>query len=369
MSSIAAIGAPAIPTPAKPVAVEVEKSPTEVRQPAGPGGHLSLAQTLDMADNLAELRSSLTRRRAGGREGGDDAVSGTAWADQVLDEEVWPKVASIRQTLETQQNLSSLRSFIAGLFPDPSDQVLVLRSLLDDEEIDRINRSQLQELLDEVLASTDPKTLKAGINVAVKAKLFGSLCGTTPKALRESYRDFLGSAMDTQDQYEFWISQYGFDKRFLIVDFIEKSLAVDMYSLDPSCSRLEFGNLLTYMRGLSTIRSADRTFLAECWNEDLMGRLDVTREQLLREMLSVVRNAGGFRKLFDGAFVKARFTLSTGEKALLVQRLRRALKAIPHDLWFDASYQVRAIDELDELTVRANARESALSPSGQKVIA
>ena len=86
------------------------------------------------------------------------------------------------------------------------------------------------------------------------------LLAATPAQLRQTYRDFLGDG-EPLTSYEEWIALYGFESRTRVVDFIEHAMGADMYALDPSCSRLEFGYLLQRVRQLTMLRSADYLLL------------------------------------------------------------------------------------------------------------
>lgn len=308
-----------------------------------------LQQALAMSDDLAGLVSSMRRNRARGADEGSHVPQ--AWLEHVLDPKGPEKLAALRLQLDQlpSVDLATLRGLLSALFTDPSDVVAVLRTLRSADELE-----ELAELLDELeqeLMDGGPaqgRAVRAGLNVALKARLHAGRLAASPVQLRQSYRQFLGSG-EPLDSYEEWIALYGFERRTRVVDFIEHAMATDMYALDPSCSRIEFGQLLQRVRQLTTIRSADHLLLACCWDAEMMPRIGVTQLALLSALFALVRQGGGLRQLFDSVFLQVTHALDAAEKVRFAQNMRRFLKAVPHGLWQAVEQQVEAQQELDAL--------------------
>ncbi|WP_416186558.1 HrpJ domain-containing protein [Herbaspirillum sp. RTI4] len=94
------------------------------------------------------------------------------------------------------------------------------------------------------------------MNVAVNAKLFSAKLHLNPKVLRRLYRNFLENSEDALFIYRQWIEEYGLERRHALVDFVSAALVSDIYSLDPSCSNIEFNSLLFCNVRLRLIRSS-----------------------------------------------------------------------------------------------------------------
>lgn len=307
-----------------------------------------LHQALAMSDDLAGLVSSMRRNRARGADEGSPVTQ--AWHEHVLDPKGPEKLAALRLQLDQlpSVDLATLRGLLSALFTDPSDAVAVLRTLRSGAELE-----ELAEILDaleqELMGGPAQGTaVRAGLNVALKARLHANRLAASPVQLRQSYREFLDIG-EPLDSYEEWIALYGFERRSRVVDFIEHAMAADMYALDPSCSRIEFGQLLQRVRQLTTIRSADHLLLACCWDAVMMPRIGVTQPALLSALFALVRQGGGLRNLFDSVFQQVTYALDAADKVRFAQNLRRFLKAVPHGLWQSVEQQVEAQHELEGL--------------------
>ena len=326
----------------------------------------SLASALEMADDLSILKTSLRRRR----DGEGESVSSEAWVDHVLEDQAEERYIQLKGVLaQGYDAMATFRSMLNQLFPDPSDMASVLQALLADEETAEELRSELEALLSSLKEGGDVRATRAGVNVAIKAKLSSRRTGLNAKSLRSAYRKFLERELAITSLYELWIEQYGFEHRFNIVDFVENALVADMYALDPSCSRIEFGQLLQSSRSLATLRSSDNTILKHCWIESIMRRIAVEPSDLMGSVLHIVRNGGGLPALLLTSWSSGKFVWSTAEKSQLAQGLRRALRAIPHDLWLDVSFQSNALEEIDLWCARTMQMEFARQPRHLSVLA
>lgn len=308
-----------------------------------------LHQALAMSDDLAGLVSSMRRNRARGADEGSPVTQ--AWHEHVLDPKGPEKLAALRLQLDqlSSVDLATLRGLLSALFTDPSDAVAVLRTLRSGAELEEL--AEILDALEQELMDGDPvrgMAVRAGLNVALKARLHANRLAASPVQLRQSYREFLDIGKPL-DSYEEWIALYGFERRSRVVDFIEHAMAADMYALDPSCSRIEFGQLLQRVRQLTTIRSADHLLLACCWDAVMMPRIGVTQPALLSALFALVRQGGGLRNLFDSVFQQVTYALDAADKVRFAQNLRRFLKAVPHGLWQSVEQQVEAQQELEGL--------------------
>lgn len=335
-----------------------ERARSEQRHAAGKSAQ---ASALEMADDLSALKSTLRKRREG--DGESDTVSSQAWVDRVLEENAEDHYASLKGAMAHGTGaLEAFRLLLSQLFSDLSDTAAVLRALLLDEELTADWRVELERLLAGLLDGPDGRSVRAGLNAAVKAKIGARRLRFTAKQLRSAYRSFLDQELPPSSLYELWIEQYGFEQRLGVIDFIDHALAADMYALDPSCSRVEFGQMLQRSRNLASLRSADNTILQACWIEPVMGRLGIRQADLIITVLNLIRDGGGLPRLLKTAWAPGQYIWSVTEKVALSQALGRAVRMVPHDLWSEVAYQQQALDEIEAWSGREIRRESLLSP-------
>lgn len=324
-------------------------------KPSRPG---SLATTMSMQDDLAALVASLQRRRDGQRSTGTGESQ--AWIDHVLDDEVYSKVTDLRALLDGMRSPMQLLALLRQLFPDPSDMLAVLRSLIADDELEELRellQQSMEQLLADEAAQGNGAATRGGLNVAIKARLAARGSHFSARALRQSYRDFIGNHQDCVGEYAGWIALYGFERRAQVVDFMEQALGADMYSLDPSASHLEFGRLLRQVRNLAVLRSTDHLLVQEATRDRLLARLSTTAEAVVGGLLDVVRGLQDWAGLFTGPLADARVALSAPERARLVQALRRALGGLPDAVWSDDVARERAAQSLEVMVVESMKRE------------
>lgn len=347
---------PIAPRAAAPKVLDPANEEKETDRARGPTLRKNaLAQMLDMHDDLSGLVSSM--RRARSKDDGSGDIRGQAWLEHVLDEQGPQKLDQVRQQLRNlgTPDLATLRALIQHVFPDPSDMLAIVRTLLAETELEELRRT-LAELHEQLAGGEGARSARGGLNVALKARLQAPRLRASARQLRRSYQDFLAGG-DPIDTYELWIDLYGFERRAMVIDFIEQALAADMYALDPSCSRLEFGHLLQVVRKLTTLRSADHLLHKYCWHRELMARLCVDQRQLLGALLGMVRLGGGLGELFQGLLAGAAYAMTIEEKVRFAQGVRQFLKALPHGLWAEVGLQLQALDEVEALLDLALIRE------------
>lgn len=319
-----------------------------------------LSTALSMHDDLSALVSSLQRRRD--NPGGAETRESAAWVDHILDDGVHHKLAQLRQLLPGMNAGADVLAMLRNLFNDPSDVLAVVRALLADDQLEALHEllnDALDQLLAEQRADGTAAQVQGGLNVAVKARLAAQGGFLDARQLRHSYRDFLANSRDCLGQYARWIALYGFDRRGLIVEFMEQAVATDMYSLDPSGSHLEFGHLLGRVRTLTVVRSTDQMLIQHCTRQGLLLRLQVPAETIVARLLDIVRGLEDWAAMFSGPLAAARVVLTDSERAQWIQSIRRALHALPDALWRDEQARERMRGAL-EVLVTADVTHGAL---------
>lgn len=293
---------------------------TELKD-AGVATSLSTDSAEEMAEAGAQFNKTATQRRDYEKKHG--ALEGEY--SRVLDDKAASKANEILAHLRASKAaLAELKRFAQQQFPDPSDLILVLRTLIRQQDLDPAEKALLEALLTEVEEESDPKTTKAGINIALKARLFGSRLAFNPSALRHCYRQFLQHFQLAVPLYQGWIDDFGFERRAGVLEFIESALFSDMHANDPSCSRFEFGECILSLRILRLLRSSDQLFLT---------LLHAGPEAGVRLMLNMLLDPYLIETALSSWLGDEYAGLEKRRRSKLLQALRRAVRKIPLELF------------------------------------
>lgn len=256
--------------------------------------------------------------------------------DRVLDEDIHGKVDQIIKAVKgnIDVNINDLLRFVKSLFPDDSDLIFVLREMLRRHNLNKVIRGRLKHLLEHAAEQADAKKLKAGINVALKARLFGKTLDMSPGLMRESYRNFIESDLHEVLLYQEWIISYGAERRAIVVDFMESALTADIDALDPSCSHIEFGNLLSRIGQIKLLRSSDIAFVKSLINAPVVKELNTAEIDWVYLMLGILQHAASFEDAFT-KIIRHRQRIRKEVLSQLLQCIYRACRQIPSQLFFD----------------------------------
>lgn len=293
----------------------------------------SVQRFVENSDEMAAaLRSQFRRRGDFGSK-----FEGLAESfERVLDEDVIPKARQIQSLARlAERSVEWLLAQARGLFPDDSDLVLVLRELLREKKMAQAARQRLQALLQQVLHQSPPKRLKAGINSALKAKMFGKALALRAALLRDTYRSFLEFDGGPAEAYEDWIAIYGYQHRGPVLEFIEAALLTDIDAQDPSCSRDEFGQLLKKLGDIKRLRSVDVVFIRGLLADELVCRHNASEPDWLVFLLGLLQFPDELDPLLSGVFAERLLLVAHHERAQLLQRLRLSCLALPLQLFGD----------------------------------
>lgn len=306
-----------LPLPAREPEADETLDPTDDRIAVA-----TLPDALTIAESgneeLAQLRTLFVSRREFEKRRGLAAESFEA----VLDPGAAGRAQKIVAALAgPSASAGAVLQLARALFPDDSDLVLVLRELVRSRRARGLDVVLLETVLEQAEAAADPQPLKAGINVAFKARRFGARLPAGPAgpaALRQCYRQFLQDSDLAPALYLDWIETFGVAARGLVLEFVESALFTDMHALDPSCTRREFGEPVRNLRRLRLLRSADRGFVAA-----LMRYLP-GEEDCVRLMLALLLQPLDADRLLTGACPAG---------AAPAQALWRACRALPEELF------------------------------------
>lgn len=256
--------------------------------------------------------------------------------EAVLDDDALPKAQQVLALARVADKpVEWLLQAARGLFPDDSDLVLVLRELLRRGQLSADARQRLERLLETVVAQASPRRLKAGINSALKARLFGRAMALRAGLLREAYRDYLESEVGAACCYEDWVALFGAARRATVLAFIEAALLTDIAAQDPSCSRREFGPLLARLADLKRLRSADSAFVGGMLADELMRQYNGEESDWLVFFFGVLRYPDELDPLLAGVLGERVLLALHSQRSALLQVVRRACLQLPHELFAD----------------------------------
>lgn len=283
-----------------------------------------LQSTDEMAAALTQFNN---RRSIESKKVGKDSIFSSF--DAILEEEIQDKTEKIFSMAKSNDvNFAYLLLFSKQMFPDVSDLVLVLREMIKDESLDELLKNELELLLSEVELENGIKVINSGINCALKAKLFGKKIRLSPKFLRVTYREFLFSDDSANDIYEQWITNYGIEKRKLVIEFIQESLLCDISAMDPSCSRIEFGNLLNKINKIHEIKSIETLFITEITKEKYIKDCFPKEDLWIYLILSIIKSPSSIDSIISELFSNEIAKMRSTQKMQLFSSIYRAIKSI-----------------------------------------
>ncbi|KVD78008.1 type III secretion protein [Burkholderia sp. ABCPW 14] len=282
--------------------------------------------------------------------------------ERILDSEPEEKLGDLGKALEgAKADLATLMREARQRFRDDSDLLLAFRELRRRKKIEGEPVDLIEKAIDEVLKEGDQKQIKAGINVALKAKVFGMRMQLDPARLRQLYRQFLEFDGTPLVVYEDWIEQFGACRRKRIMEYVGAALTCDMQSLDPSCGcPVEFGPLLGTLGNVRMLSSSDELFVGRMLGDTLARENRYSEESALRLML------GGLQQPFDIETVvldvlgSTFASLDPRSRCELMQLVVRGFASIPLALYDELEARHALVaklqDMLGELYVRERRR-------------
>jgi type III secretion protein W len=223
--------------------------------------------------------------------------------------------------------------------------------------MDAVVRARLQKALAQAESEAPPRGLKAGINIALKARLFGAKLALSAMLLRASYRQFLESEEPEVVIYEEWITGYGHRRRALVMEFLESALVADMLAQDPSCSRIEFGNLLGKLNQMKLLRSSEALFIDSVLNDKVIGAHNNSEADWLVFMLALMQSPQELDALLMDTVGEQILLSPHAVRSQLLQAIRHACKALPTALFVDQETVGSLWERFDQLAAVAYRHE------------
>jgi type III secretion protein W len=302
-------------------------------------------------DALDELSTSIRMRQLRGSRLQDDLPDASA-SESELDEEGHQKVENLTKIVKAdpREGASKFLQQARALFPDDSDLVIALREMLKNRRLTPAERRCIEDALDQIEQEADLKRLRSGINVALKAKLYGERMSLNPGSIREAYRDFVVSKRQGLESYQAWISIFGPPKRSMMVDFIESALMADRDATQPSSNDDDFGILLGKLQEIKTIRTADKMFLEMFISKKSIQAVNPSETDWLFFLFSILANVDLVEPVLQET-VKTGFTfLEAREKAEITQWLYFCLHRLPVEVFVDERAHGKLLESIKSLT-------------------
>ncbi|MDB5988942.1 MAG: YopN family type secretion system gatekeeper subunit [Herbaspirillum sp.] len=320
---------------------ELAGAAAELNSAADASPAAQLQSFIEASDNMAMLMGQFRSRRDFDKK----ADQSSDHFERVLDEDAQPKAQQILKAAKVPGiAVEDLLRHARSLFPDISDLIIVLRELLRRRQLDAVAKARLEKALAQAESEAPPRAMKAGINIALKARLFGAKLALSAMLLRASYRQFLENEDAPVMMYEEWITAYGHERRALVMEFLESALVADMLAQDPSCSRIEFGNLLGKLNELKLLRSSESLFIDTLLKDPVIGAHNGREADWLVFMLALMQSPEEIDALLMDVLGEQVLLSSHAIRSRLLQTVRHACKALPTDLFVDPD----AVDALWE---------------------
>ncbi|QND85690.1 Type III secretion outermembrane contact sensing protein YopN/Yop4b/LcrE [Chromobacterium vaccinii] len=340
---------------------DAQLTEAELAEEASPAALLQRAA--QSSDEMAAVLTQFRNRRDYDKKRGNLADS----FERVLDEDALPKAQEVLKVVQAHEvPAEELLRRVRSQFPDDSDLILVLRQLARRKQLDEVSRKRLEALLAQAEEEADPQQLKAGVNSALKAKLFGKALDLNPGLLRASYRQFLQSEAPEAEIYQDWVASYGHPRRGVVLDFIEGALLADIDSLDPSCSRLEFGNLLGRLTQLKLLRSADSLFVGRLLGNPVVRGFNSSEADWLFLLLSLLQQPQQVDELLADTVGDTALLSRHADRSSLLHALYQACKALPPRLFPDEEWLDALLDEFRHLAGIAYRHEQVERRRGRR---
>lgn len=268
--------------------------------------------------------------------------------DYILDEQAQEKIDALIPLLknEAKNNPGILLHYAREAFPDDSCLIAALRVLLRMRKfiLDEVKTISLAlELAEE---QAEPKPTKAGINIALKARLYSKKLKMSPVSVRRAYRDFLQSEDPELVIYEKWLAFYGAERRHILIDFIEKAVLTDLEASDPSCNDAEFGYLLSRLSHIKLIRSGDIVFIEGVNANSVLAQWNQSVDKWLFFLLSAIYEPDDIYQSVKEVGGNHLLAATEKEKVEFIQSIFIALSKVPEAIFLEAADREKLLENL-----------------------
>ena len=241
--------------------------------------------------SMAMLAASHIRR---GSSRKDPEEEWMRFAERILDNAADEKVTRIEGLLNKQlMTPQQLRALLLQFFPDPSDLLMAIMTLVHRRKLKQEQINSLESLYAKLHSDENARSAQAGANVALLAKAFAQKLKQSAGNLRAVYREFIGYSGPIIYLYEQWVEEMELQERENMTRYLARALACDLQALplgDVNIS--EFGNFFIRVGGLRELQSLDHVFSQKFLQSDIFRYQFDTKNQVLETALSHVFTSG-----------------------------------------------------------------------------
>ncbi|HDN2512174.1 TPA: type III secretion system gatekeeper subunit SctW [Providencia rettgeri] len=283
--------------------------------------------------SMAMLAASHIRRGSSRKDAEEEWMR---FAERILDNNADDKVTHIEGLLNKQlMNPRQLRALLLQFFPDASDLLMALATLIHRKKLKKEQIESLEALHEQLLSEENARSAQAGANVALLAKAFAQKLKQSAGNLRAAYREFISYDGPVVYLYEQWVEEMELQERENMMRYLARALACDLQALplgDVNIS--EFGNFFMQVGRLRELQSLDTIFAQKFLQSALFGYSTDTHKLALEKSLSQIFT-GGIRGLVSFeeqliAFVNKELrVVHTEIRARFLQLLLLAFSIIP----------------------------------------
>ncbi|APC09913.1 MULTISPECIES: type III secretion system gatekeeper subunit SctW [Providencia] len=283
--------------------------------------------------SMAMLAASHIRR---GSSRKDPEEEWMRFAERILDSNADGKITQIEALLNKQlMNPRQLRTLLLQFFPDPSDLLMALASLIHRKKFKNEQIAYLETLYEQLLNEENARSAQAGANVALLAKAFAQKLKQSAGNLRSVYREFIGYDGPVVYLYEQWVEVMELQERENMMRYLARALACDLQALplgDVNIS--EFGNFFIRVGRLRELQSLDCIFSQKIFQADFF-RYQIDNQKLVLEkslsqiFISGIRGLADFEEQIVIFVNKELRFMHTETRARFLQLVFLAFSTIP----------------------------------------
>lgn len=283
--------------------------------------------------SMAMLAASHIRR---GNSRKNPEEEWTRFSERILDSNADEKVMRIEGVLNKQlMTPQQLRALLLQFFPDPSDLLMALATLIHRRKLKQEQIDSLEKFNESLLNEENIRSAQAGANVALLAKAFAEKLKQSAGNLRAVYREFISYDGPVVYLYEQWVEELEIQERENMMRYLARALACDLQALplgDVNIS--EFGNFFIRVGRLRELQSLDHIFsqqffLSECFKHRADAHKPELEKSLSQVFTSGIRGQINFEEKII-SFVNKEFRVAHTEiRARFLQLLLLAFSTIP----------------------------------------
>lgn len=312
------------------------QSKTEYSQPKISENQNYQNQLADIADDMSMIASQFSQRY--GKLLDKKAERGKS-ALYITEEGADKKLDKVLMKFKNSgQSLQDLLAYLRQMFPDESDLVMVLRELLRKKKLGALLDAGIENEIERLLNSENAKNIRAGINVALKAKTFGKLLSLNPSVLRDLYRNYINLDIEPIYFFHMWMEEYDLNQCTIILTFLTQSLLCDMQSLMPSCAQSsEFGQLLERVSKLRALYSFIELNLTVFKQKELKNT--VTEKQVYQLLFHGMTIPDEMNEYLSSLLSNEWACLLITIKMRLLQELKTMFNKYPESLYLSDNFR------------------------------